>query len=112
MSFNEIPDDLILKIMDNDFLHNKDMVNLIKSCKLFNKLGNTFGYLKTVKVGTGTTQNDYIRFVLYKNIFLKTLIIDSIDEPTKSMPKKWPEEMIFINCEMGTEYINPDISPT
>jgi len=112
MSFYRVPDELILRIMDNDFLKNKDMVNLIKSCKLFNKLGNTFGYLKTVRVNADTAHNDYIRFVLYRNIFLKNLIIDGIDEPTKCMPKKWPEEMIFNSCEMGTTYIDPDVSPT
>lgn len=112
MSFYDIPNDLILKIMDNDFLKNKDMVNLIKSCKLLNNLGKTFGCLKTVKVDANTTQDDYIRFVLYRNIFLKNLIIDSIDEPTNCMPKKWPEEIIFNSCEMGTLYIDPDISPT
>lgn len=112
MAFYKIPDDLILKIMDNDFLINKDMINFVKSCKLFNKIGKTFGYLKKVRVDTSTSQNNYIRFVLYRNIFLKNLIFYGIDEPTKCMPKKWPEEMIFNSCEMGDVYIDPDVSPT
>lgn len=110
MSLPLLSDDLIL-FLCKMFKTNIEMISLIRTCKRFLELGRRYGYIKSLRLDL---HSNYIKFAqLYNHLFLDKLVISNINNPLFWIPsKRWPKIMIFENCCMGTEYIDPDVSET
>lgn len=107
-----LPEDLILHIMQNPCLKNKDMIAFIRISKNFLKLGKKVGYIKSIIFGMHTDYMNFVQLYNRRNFFLRCLTMENMDNPALWIPKKWPKEIFFNRCHMGNKLIDPPASPT
>jgi len=107
-----LPEDLLIHIMENPCLKNKDMIAIIRLSKSFLKLAKKVGYIKSIIFGMHTDYMNFVQLYHRRNYFLRSLTMENMDNPTLWIPKKWPKEIFFNRCNMGNNLIVPPLSPT
>lgn len=112
MSLKICSEDLLLHIWK--FIPtNQSMVNLVSACNDYWKLANKWGYIKSIDFGFDQDYMNLIHLLNKSNTFLNRLTVKGIDDPLPWLPiTKWPKEIYFERCIMGTRLIDPDISNT
>lgn len=109
---NELPDDVILEIWEWLF-SNKDMISLRSCCKRFKNLGDRYGFIRHLNL---SMDSDYMNLILiWGNQNLKgvrSLCVNGLTSPAHWIPFKWPQHMLFVQCNMGRSLITPPLSPT
>lgn len=111
MSFSAMPEDMVLLIWE--FVRtNKDMLAMRSCCTYFKRIGDTWGYLKNIMV---SVHMDYMKFISLYGRYARhplTLTFAHRVTPTRWIPYTWPTSVMFVDCFMGRERIDPPVSPT
>lgn len=111
MSLDFLPEETILHIWEY-VQTNKDIIALISTSRRFQKMGKTFGYIKSITVGMNMDFMNFIELYHKHNKFLQRLTIENMSNPTYLIPTSWPKEVIFNRCFMGNSLIDPPQSLT
>jgi hypothetical protein len=107
----QIPDEILVYILE--FLPtNADMISVTSTCRIFKNIGREFGYCKTILFGGNSNYLNMSNYYHPRNWFLTTLTIEKLDNPMAWIPMKWPKEMLFNCCALGSKLIDPPVSNT
>lgn len=107
MLFYEIPED-IHKYIWNKIDNNVDTLSLMETCKYFYKNGTNWGYIKTILFDISSDVIKYINMYHKAVKSLKRLEIRNLHDPiTWITYRRWPETVIFNNCNMSCKIIDP-----
>lgn len=99
----------ICKFLDNNF----DSINMIKTCKYLNNLGNKYGYIKNIRLSFDSNYLNFINLYCDHMNSIQKITIENMNEPFLWLPSQvWPKIMIFERCCMGPKLINPEYSDT
>ena len=109
MSFNNLPDEIIINIWE--FISgNNDMISIINTNKRFQDFGKKFGYIKSIKINSNTDFRSFIIFYQKRNDFLINITMENIKNSW--IPSVWKKEMVFENCQLHYKIIDPIQAPT
>ena len=91
---------------------NKDMKAMRCTCKYLKEHTDQYGYIRNIVFGLNSDYMNYISLYNHNRASIYMLTMDSLTDPVPWIPSRWPETMIFNNCQMGNTQINPPTSPT
>lgn len=106
MHFLDLPEDIIVYIW-NFLVTNKDSISLIKTCKYLHELGMNNGYIKELSIQKFSPINFQIKSVEHFHSIIY-MVVDSVNW----LPRKWPEKVTFIQCELNGKIDPVDIVKT
>jgi len=109
MIFSKLCDDIITQIIYN---YGVNLATARLVCSKWRDITDTYGFIEDITFGLNTSFTTFIAMNTKNLLSLKTLTMDSIDDPALWIPTRWPHTTIFNNCSMGSSYINPPPSKT
>ena len=111
MPFNTIPEELILLIWDF-IATNKDMLAMRACCTYLKHVGDKWGFLKTIAVDYATNIMKFMQ--MYHNYAPSPLALTFSHRvtPSRWIPHAWPKLVMFVDCYMDRDLIDPPVSPT
>jgi len=93
---------------------NSTMISMLRTCRYLYQLSRRCGYVKTLAFDPTTDVKLY--FELASRAFLgslNSLCIQRINDPVPWVPMRvWPRVVIFQDCWMGSDMIDPEVSDT
>ena len=101
--------DILTKII-YDFNLQITLLRLV--CLKWKNITNFYGFIENITVDLHTPFETFIDMCDKSMFSLKKLIINYVDNPSPWIPINWPSTIIFDNCRMGSEYIDPPLSKT
>ena len=106
---NILNTDILTRII-YDFDSNITNIRLV--CSTWRDITNMYGFIQDITIDLHTPFDKFIDMCDKSILSLKTLTLNSIDNPIPWIPTTWPHTTIFNNCKMGSEYIDPPLSNT
>jgi len=106
---NILNTDILTRII-YDFDSNITNIRLV--CSTWRDITNMYGFIEDITIDLHTPFDKFIDMCDKSILSLKTLTLNSIDNPIPWIPTTWPHTTIFNNCKMGPEYIDPPLSNT
>ncbi len=102
-------DDILTRII---YDHNIILTIARLVCSQWRDIIDTYGFIENITININSSFHTFIHIISKNLLSLKTLTIDSINDPVLWIPSNWPHTIIFNNCYMGNQYINPPKSNT
>ena len=98
-------DDLLINILKK-LLCNRTSCMFVETCKDFRRIGNKYGWIRSVKLDKNSYIKDFIEFYTRKNIILEKLTLEGLHYASWLKTIQLPKEIKFNRCGVGNNLLN------